>query len=153
MLDSHDRRLLEEIQRDASASIQELADRIALSRNATWRRLQKLEEDGYVRGRVALLDRQRLGLDLMVMIAVRTDTHSADWLKRFHEAVRNIPEITAVFRMSGDIDYLLQAVVPDVAAYDRLYKTLISRIELSDVSSSFVMEEIKATTCLPLGYS
>ena len=152
MLDSHDRRILEEIQRDASLSIQDLADRISLSRNATWRRLQKLEEDGYVRGRVALLDRARLGLDLMVMIAIRTDTHSADWLKRFHEAVRAIPEITGVYRMSGDIDYLLQAVVPDVAAYDRLYKTLIGRIDLSDVSSSFVMEEIKATTCLPLGY-
>ncbi|MCB1478505.1 MAG: Lrp/AsnC family transcriptional regulator [Tepidamorphaceae bacterium] len=151
-LDSHDRRILEEVQRDASLSIQDLADRISLSRNATWRRLQRLEEDGYVRGRVALLDRDRLGLGLMVMIAIRTDTHSAGWLKKFHEAVRTIPEITGVYRMTGDVDYLLQAVVPDMAAYDRLYKTLIGRIDLSDVSSSFVMEEIKATTCLPLGY-
>ena len=151
-LDSHDRRILEESQRDASLSIQDMAERISLSRNATWRRLQRLEEEGYVRGRVALLDRDKLGLGMMVMIAIRTDTHSAEWLKTFHEAVRTIPEITGVYRMTGDVDYLLQAVVPDMAAYDRLYKTLIGRIDLSDVSSSFVMEEIKATTCLPLGY-
>ena len=149
-LDSRDRRILDEMQRDAGLSLQELADRVALSRNATWRRLQRLERDGYIRGRVALLDRDRLGLKLLVVIAVRTDTHSADWLERFHDAVRGLPEITAVYRMSGDVDYLLQAVVADMDAYDRLYKQLIARIDLSDVSSSFVMEEIKATTALPL---
>ena len=149
-LDSHDRRILEEVQRDASLSIQDLADRISLSRNATWRRLQRLEEDGYVRGRVALLDRDRLGLGLMVMIAIRTDTHSAGWLKKFHEAVRTIPEITGVYRMTGDLDYVLRARIADVKAYDRLYQRLIARVPLSDVSASFVMEEIKYTTAIPL---
>ena len=151
-LDSTGRRLLAELQRDATLTVDQLSERLGLSRNACWRRVKVLEERGVITGRVALVDAEKIGLGLSVFVIIRTSHHDPDWLRKFREAVISFPEITGVYRMTGDVDYLLQAVVPDMAAYDRLYKTLIGRIDLSDVSSSFVMEEIKATTCLPLGY-
>ena len=149
-MNTTDRKLLDLLQRDASLSLDELSARAALSRNACWRRIKRLEEEGVIRARVALLDPAKLNLALTAFIAVRTAQHEANWLEKFSAAVRDIPEIVGVYRTTGDIDYLLQAVVPDVAGYDALYKRLIARISLSDVSSSFVMEKIKETTALPL---
>ena len=152
-MDTTDRKLLDLLQRDASLSLDELSVRAALSRNACWRRIKRLEDDGVIKARVTLLDAGRINVGLTAFIALRTTEHSATWLEQFSRAVRDIPEIVGVYRMTGDVDYLLQAVIPDVAAYDALYKRLIGRITLADVSSSFVMEQIKATTVLPLDYA
>ena len=152
-MNTTDRKLLDLLQRDASLSLDELSVRAALSRNACWRRIKRLEDDGVIKARVTLLDAGRINVGLTAFIALRTTEHSAKWLEQFSRAVRDIPEIVGVYRMTGDVDYLLQAVIPDVAAYDALYKRLIGRITLADVSSSFVMEEIKATTVLPLDYA
>jgi Lrp/AsnC family transcriptional regulator len=149
-LDHLDRRILTILQRDASLSLEELGDRIGLSRNAVWRRVKALEEAGVIRARVALLDPDRLSLGLMVFMQIRTDRHTPDWLDRFAQATRDIPEILGAYRMTGDLDYLIRARVADVKAYDRLYRELVTRVELHDVSASFVMEEIKDTTALPL---
>ena len=152
MLDSIDRRILAALQEDSSQSIGDLADRVGLSKNPCWRRVRRLEADGYIRRRVALLDAGRLNCGLTAFIAVRTDQHNPGWSEAFAKAVSDIPEIVGAFRMTGDTDYLLHAVVPDMKAFDALYQRLIARIDLSDVSSSFVMEEIKQTTALPLDY-
>ncbi len=149
-LDEMDRRILAELQRDGSLSIEELSERVHLSRNACWRRMKRLEEERVITGRVALVDADRLGLGLSVFVIVRTSSHDPDWLKKFREAVTGFPEITGVYRMSGDLDYILRARVADVKAYDRLYQRLIARVPLTDVSASFVMEEIKETTVVPV---
>lgn len=151
-LDSHDVALLRELQRDASLSLDALAERVNLSRNACWRRMRILEEQGVIRGRVALLDPARLNASLMVFIRIRTSRHAAEWADQFRQAVTALPEIIGAYRTSGDVDYLLQARVPDVAAYDRLYQKLIQRIDMNDVSASFVMEELKETSEIPLGF-
>ena len=153
MIDPKDRDILREIQRDCAQSIEELAGKVNLSRNACWRRVKTLEEAGVIRCRVALLDPEKLNLGLTAFIAVKTAQHEPHWLEKFAAAVKDIPEITGVYRTTGDTDYLLQAVVPDIAGYDRLYKRLIAKIPLTDVSSSFVMEKIKETTALPLEYA
>ncbi len=149
-LDTLDRKILRALQKDASLSLEALGAEVGLSRNACWRRLKALEEAGVIRGRVALLDPQKLGLGLMVYMQIRTNRHEKDWLTRFARATRAMPEVLGVYRMSGDLDYLVKARVPDMAGYDRLYQDLISRVPMSDVSASFVMEEIKETTELPL---
>lgn len=149
-LDELDRRILAELQRDGTLSVDALSERVHLSRNACWRRMKRLEEEGIITGRVALIDADRVGLGLSVFILVRTSNHDPDWLKRFREAVSSLPEVVGVYRMTGDLDYVLRARVADVKAYDRLYQRLIARIPLSDVSASFVMEEIKETTIVPL---
>ena len=149
-IDALDRRILVELQRDAGQSLERIGETVGLSRNACWRRIGALEKAGLIKGRVALLDAERLGLGLMVFIMVRTNAHEAGWLKTFSEATRAMPEILGVYRMSGDLDYLIRARVPDMAGYDRLYQRLIGKVALSDVSASFVMEEIKDTTALPL---
>ena len=123
---------------------------VGLSRNACWRRVKRMEEAGIIRGRVALCDAEALGLGLTVFIAVRTDRHDAEWLDDFMKAVKALPEILGAYRTSGDLDYLLHARVADVRAYDRLYQKLIRRVAVSDISASFVMEELKETTALPV---
>jgi Lrp/AsnC family transcriptional regulator len=149
-IDTIDRRILAELQRDGSLSVDQLSERVGLSRNACWRRMKRLEDDRVIAGRVALVDAEKIGLGLSVFILVRTSRHDPDWLKLFREAVTSLPEITGVYRMSGDLDYILRARVADVKAYDRLYQRLISRVPLTDVSASFVMEEIRDTTILPM---
>ena len=149
-LDETDRRILAELQRDGSLPVEQLAERVHLSRNACWRRVKRLEEERVITGRVALVDADRLGLGLSVFVIVRTSSHDPDWLKRFRDAVTGFPEIIGVYRMSGDLDYILRARVADVKAYDRLYQRLIARVPLTDVSASFVMEEIKETTVVPV---
>ncbi len=152
MLDSIDRRILDRLQSNAESSLSELADQVGVSKTPCWRRIQRLEKDGYIERRVALLNAEKLNVGLTVFIAIRTDQHSQDWLQTFQKAVQDIPEILGVYRTTGDIDYLLHAVVPDVRAYDGLYQRLIARVPLSDVSSFFVMEDVKHTTALPLDY-
>jgi len=152
-LDGIDKRLLAELQRDATLSLDELGERAGLSRNSCWRRVTRLEATGVIKARVALLDAEAVNARLMVFIAVRTSRHSAEWTERFRQTVAQIPEIIGAFRTAGEIDYILQARVPDVAAYDALYQRLIARIDLLDVSATFVMETMKETSEIPLGYA
>lgn len=152
-LDEIDHKILRDLQQDGSMSIESLAERVHLSRNACWRRVKILEESGIIRGRVALVDPESIGCGLLVFIFVRTANHDPDWLDKFRSAVTSLPEIIGVHRTSGELDYVLRARVADVKAYDRLYQRLIARVPLSDVSASFVMEDIKDTTALPLGPS
>jgi Lrp/AsnC family transcriptional regulator len=151
-MDETDRKILALIQEDLSLPIGEIAERVGLSATPCWRRIQKLEEAGVIRKRVALLDGEKLNVGVTVFVAVRTNEHSAEWLNQFARAVSEFPEVVEFYRMSGDIDYLIRLVVPDIAAYDAFYRRLIAKVRLSDVSSSFAMEEIKYTTALPLGY-
>ena len=152
-MDRTDRRILSALQEDASIPIAALAETVALSASACWRRVQLLEEAGIIKARVAILDRTKINVAVTVFVAVRTNQHNSEWLGRFAKVVARIPEIVEVYRMSGEVDYLLKLVVPDIAAYDRVYKRLIEGVELFDVSSSFAMEQMKATTVLPLDYA
>lgn len=148
--DDIDRRILRELQRDAGQSLDALGEVVHLSRNACWRRIRALEAAGVIKGRVTLLDAAKLGLGLTVFMQIRTNAHAPDWLATFSKATHDMPEILGVYRMTGDLDYLIRARVADMAGYDQLYQALIRRVPLSDVSASFVMEEIKETTQLPL---
>jgi Lrp/AsnC family transcriptional regulator, cysteine-sensing transcriptional activator len=152
-MDQLDRKILNLLQEDATVPVATIAERVGLTATPCWRRIQKLEEAGIIRRRVALLDRARLNVGVTVFVAVRTSQHNMAWYERFARAVSEIDEIVGFYRMSGEVDYLLHVVVPDIAGYDAVYKRLIARIELSDVSSSFAMEVIKETTRLPLAYS
>ena len=148
--DESDIRILRVIQSDASLSFDEIGTRVGLSRNAVWRRIRLLDEAGVIQGRVAVLDPAKLGLALTVFIFVRTGSHDPDWLERFAKATRDAEEIQGAYRMTGDLDYLIRARVADVAAYDALYQRLIRQVDMTDVSASFVMEDLKETTALPL---
>jgi Lrp/AsnC family transcriptional regulator len=152
-LDSRDRQILAILQADALVPIAEVAERVGLSTTPCWRRIQRLEREGVIRRRVALLDPAALNVPVSVFVAIRTSQHSAKWLAQFRQAVESIPEIVEAYRMSGEVDYLLRVVVPDIAGYDSVYKQLIEKIELADVTSSFSMEEMKHTTALPLQYA
>lgn len=149
-LDSIDHRLLGLLQDDASLSVDALAEEAHLSRNACWRRVRKMEEAGVIRGRVVLVDPAAVGCGLTVFVMLRTNQHEAGWMARFDRAVRALPQVTGAYRVTGDLDYLLRVRVADMAGYDRFYKDLIARVPLSDVAASFVMEEIKETTAVPL---
>ncbi len=149
-LDSFDRKILTLLQADAALSLDDLGAQVGLSRNACWRRVRLLEERGVLKGRVALVDPDKVGLGLQVFVQLRAPRHSADWLRAFRQAVSAMPEILGVYRMSGDLDYLIRARVDTIAGYDALYQRLISKVELRDVSASFVMEELKDSTALPL---
>ena len=152
-LDSRDLQILGILQQDALTPVADIAERIGLSTTPCWRRIQKLEQEGVIRRRVALLDPASLNVPVSVFVAIRTNRHSAEWLEQFRQALEGIQEIVEAYRMSGEIDYLLRVVVPDIAGYDAVYKRLIERIELADVTSSFSMEEMKHTTALPLDYA
>lgn len=148
-MDKIDRNILSRLQVDASLSVGDLADIVDISKSACWRRIQKLEASGVIRGRVTLLDAASLGLDLTVFISLRTNQHNEKWARQFRSVVENIPGVLEVHRMGGDVDYLIKAVVPDMPGYDRLYQQLI-KADLFDVTASFVMETIKETSELPL---
>ena len=152
-MDNIDRRILDFLQQDATQAVSDIAERVHLSTTACWKRIQKLEDSGVIRKRVALLDGTKLRVGVTVFVAIKTNQHNADWLERFHAAVSRIPEVVEFYRMSGDVDYLLRVVVPDIAGYDGVYKRLIRDVELFDVSSSFAMEQLKYTTALPLDYA
>ncbi|TDH35989.1 Lrp/AsnC family transcriptional regulator [Pseudohoeflea suaedae] len=151
-MDRLDRKILRLLQEDATLAVADIAKKVGLSTTPCWRRIQKLEEDGVIRGRVALLDPAAVNTKVTVFVSIRTNSHSQEWLKRFAEVISDFPEVVEFYRMSGDVDYLLRVVVPDIAAYDEFYKRLIAKIEIRDVSSSFAMEQIKYTTVLPLDY-
>jgi Lrp/AsnC family transcriptional regulator len=152
-LDAIDRKILKCLQEDAARSVAEIAEVAGLSTTPCWRRIQNLEKAGVIRRRVALMDAQKLTVGVTVFVRIKTSQHTYEWLERFATAVSEIEEVVEFYRMSGQVDYLLRVVVPDIAAYDRFYKKLIAKIELSDVSSSFAMEQIKYTTALPLDYA
>ncbi|WP_369058486.1 Lrp/AsnC family transcriptional regulator [Caulobacter sp. 73W] len=148
--DNIDRRLMAILQDDATTPIAELAERVGLSQTPCWKRVKRLQDARVITKRVALLDRDALGLGLTVFVAIRTNRHDEEWLEAFATGARGLPEVVELYRMSGEVDYLMKVIVTDIAAYDRFYKRLISTAPLSDVSSSFAMEQIKFTTALPV---
>lgn len=149
-LDSADFAILDLLQKDASLSLAEIADRVHLSQNACWRRIKRLEEERIVKKRVALLDPAKLGVGTTVFVTVRAGEHTEKWLENFSAAVRKMPEVVEFYRLTGEVDYLLKLQVSDIADYDRVYKGLIRSARLIDVSSAFVMEELKHSTAIPL---
>ena len=151
-LDRIDRRILAILQRDATMPVAEIGKKVGLSTTPCWRRIQKMEEDGVIRRRVAILNPAKVNAGVTVFVAVRTNEHNDAWMRKFSAVVEELNEVVEFYRMSGEVDYLLRVVVPDIAAYDAFYKRLISKINLSDVSSSFAMGQIKYTTSLPLDY-
>jgi len=151
-MDRLDRKILRLLQEDASVAVADLARKIGLSTTPCWRRIQKLEEDGIIKKRVALLNPQAVNVPVTAFVAIRIGSHKAEWIKRFSEIAKSQPEIVEFYRMSGEVDYLMRVVVPDISAYDRFYRRLIEQIEIRDVSSSFAMEQIKYSTELPLDY-
>jgi Lrp/AsnC family transcriptional regulator len=151
-LDVIDRKILILLQRDSAMKVADIAEQVGLSATPCWRRIQRLEEEGIIRRRVALLDRVKMNVAVSVFVAIRTAQHSRAWLDAFRQVIEEIPEIVEAYRLSGDIDYMLRIVVPDIAAYDAVYKRMIEKLEFADISSSFTMEELKFTTALPTNY-
>lgn len=151
-MDRLDRKILRLLQENTTLAVADIAKKVGLSTTPCWRRIQKLEEEGVIKRRVAILDPGKVNAAVTVFVAIRTNMHSLEWLKRFSEVIQDFPEVVEFYRMSGDVDYLLRVVVPDIAAYDSFYKRLIAKIEIRDVSSTFAMEQIKYTTELPLDY-
>ena len=152
-MDAIDRKIISILQENAETPIQAIADRVSLSTTPCWRRIQKLKETRVIRKQVVLCDPAALNVGVTVFISVRTNQHSQTWLNKFAKHVTDIPEVIEFYRMSGDVDYLIRVVVPDIATYDTVYKKLIKIADLHDVSSSFAMEQIKYTTALPVDYS
>ncbi|MBT3070153.1 Lrp/AsnC family transcriptional regulator [Rhodomicrobium sp. Az07] len=153
MLDLMDIKILTILQEDSTLPVAEIGKKVGLSTTPCWRRIQKLEQDGVIQKRVALLDPKSVSAGVTVFVAITTNQHNAVWLERFQKVVASFPEIVEAYRMSGAVDYQLRVVVPDIASYDRFYKAFISQIDLTDVSSSFAMEQIKFTTALPLSFA
>jgi Lrp/AsnC family transcriptional regulator len=149
-MDAIDRKILAVVQSDASLSVAEIGQRVGLSSTPCWKRLQRLEADGVIQRRVALIDPDKVGLGITVFVSVETGDHSNDWLKRFAETVSAMPEVMEFYRMAGDVDYMLRVVVQDMASYDAFYKRLIAAVPLKNVTSRFAMERIKSTTELPI---
>ena len=149
-MDRIDNQILAILQKDASLPVADIARKVGLSVTPCWRRIQKMEEDGIIKGRVALLDSQKIGMGMSVFVGIKTDQHNVDWLEQFAKSISALPQVVEFYRMSGEVDYMLRVVVPDMASYDVFYKKLISTVKLKDVSSSFAMEEIKYTTALPV---
>ena len=149
-LDKIDIAILKELQFDCSRSVQTIAESVGLTQNPCWRRIRRMEEEGVIRGRVALLDPAAVGAGVVVFVSVRTNQHDEKWLNDFSTAISQFPGVVEFYRMSGDVDYLLKILVRDIDDYDRIYKELIRAAALYDVSSSFAMEQIKYTTAVPL---
>lgn len=152
-LDKIDRKILGLLQRDATMPVAEIGRKVGLSTTPCWRRIQKMEEDGIIRRRVAVLDPAKVNAGVTVFVSIKTNEHNDAWLRKFAGIVEDFPEVVEFYRMSGDVDYLMRVVVPSIAAYDAFYKKLIGKIALTDVSSSFAMEQIKYTTALPLDFA
>ena len=150
MIDETDKSILRLLQSDATQSVDDISAKVHLSRNACWRRIKQMETAGLIRSRVAIVDAVKVGRSLTAMVLIRTNQHDQDWIKKFHAALHALPEVVGAHRMSGDLDYLLRVRLRDVPDYDAFYKRLTSRISVSDISASFVMEDIKDTTEVPL---
>ena len=151
-MDKLDAKILDLLQGNGELTAAEIAEQVGLSKAPCWRRIQKLQEAGVIRRRVALLDAHALNVGTTVFVMLKTGNHSDAWFQKFVRAVRDIPEVTEIHRMSGDVDYLIRIVVPDIDAYDVVYKRLIGAVDFQDVSASFALETIKSTTALPLCY-
>lgn len=149
-LDQVDRKILYYLQRDAGMTIKEIAGKVNLSPTPCWKRIQRLEDEGIIRARVVLLDAAKVDAAVTVFISIKTDQHNTAWSEKFAYEMSNIPEIMEIYRMSGEVDYLLRVVVPDIAAFDNLYKKIIDRIALKDVTSTFAIEQMKYTTAIPV---
>src|SRR6056297_1393465 len=149
-LDPLDRKILAALQQDASRSLEELAREVGASKTPVWNRIRKLREAGVIRKQVALLDAEALGLDALFFVLIRTSEHDAAWLERFMKALQNRPEVVEAHRLAGDIDYILKVRVPNPKAFDDFYRALIKEVSIFNVTSTLVMEEMKATTALPL---
>ena len=143
-LDRLDREILRLISADASLSLADIAAKVGLTPTPCWKRIRRMEQDGIILRRIAVLDAEKVGLPVSVFVAIETADHSSTWLNRFAEIIRDTPEIVDAWRMSGDVDYLLHVVVPDIASYDHFYRKLIAAIPLRNVSSRFSMERMKA---------
>ena len=148
--DSLDRAILNELQHDCSRSVQDIGDAVGLSQSPCWKRIRRLEDSGVLQKRVALIDPASVGLGVTVFVTIRTNQHNEAWLGRFAAAIADIPEVIEIYRMSGDVDYLMKILASDIEDYDRIYKKLIRSVEMFDVSSSFAMEQLKYTTAVPL---
>ncbi len=153
MLDEMDVKILSILQEDCTRPVADIGKEVGLSTTPCWRRIQKLEETGVIRKRVAVLEPEKINAGVTVFVSIKTDKHSTAWLEKFHKAVDDFPEVIEFYRMSGEVDYLLRVVVPDIRAYDEFYKKMISRIEIAKVSSAFAMEQMKYTTALPLQFA
>ncbi len=149
-MDAIDRKILAVVQQDASLSVAEIGSRVGLSSTPCWKRLQRLEADGVITRRVALIDPEKVGLGITVFVSVETGDHSQEWLSKFAEVVNAMPEVMEFYRMAGDVDYVLRVVVHDMQSYDTFYKKLIATVPLKNVTSRFAMERIKSTTALPI---
>ena len=145
-MDLIDRKLLALLQSDSNVSLAELSEKVGLSQTPCWKRIQKLEASGVIVKRVALVDPEKIGMGLTVFVSIETGDHSGPWLEKFAQIVSSMPEVMGLYRMAGDVDYLAQVVVSDMAAYDAFYKRLINTIALKNVTSRFAMERIKQTT-------
>ena len=153
MLDDIDVKILRILQDDCTRPVADIGKEVGLSTTPCWRRVQKLEEAGIIKKRVAVLDPDKINAGVTVFVSIKTDQHSLAWLEKFRGAVADFPEVVEFYRMSGDVDYLLRVTVPDIAAFDTFYKKLIARIEIAKVSSAFAMEQMKYTTSLPLQFA
>jgi Lrp/AsnC family transcriptional regulator len=149
-MDAIDRKILALLQEDASLSVAAIGHRVGLSSTPCWKRIQKLEAEGVIQKRVALIDQDKLGLGVTVFVSVQTGDHSEEWLTKFAQVVEAMPQVMEFYRMAGDVDYLLRVVVPDIHGYDVFYKELIAAVPLKNVTSRFAMEKIKSTTALPI---
>ena len=149
-MDAIDRKILAVVQEDASLSVAEIGQRVGLSSTPCWKRLQRLEADGVITRRVAIIDPEKVGLGITVFVSIETGDHSQDWLKGFADVVGAMPEVMEFYRMAGDVDYMLRVVVADMQSYDVFYKKLISAVPLKNVTSRFAMEKIKSVTALPI---
>jgi Lrp/AsnC family transcriptional regulator len=147
--DEIDRKILDIIQSDSSYSMDEISEFVNLSRNACWRRIRRMEEAGIIKARVALVEPSSINLGLSAFVMIRTNSHDTSWAEKFDKVVKCFPEIIGAHRMAGDLDYILRVRVRDVKDYDNFYQTLINKISISDISASFVMDDIKDTTALP----
>ncbi|PJE36321.1 ArsR family transcriptional regulator [Pseudooceanicola lipolyticus] len=152
MIDDRDRKLLALLQEDAELPVNDMAERVALSVSACWRRIRRLTSDGYILRRVAILDRRKMQVPTTMYVTIRTSDHSSNWLENFRAAVADVPEIVETYRLTGNIDYLLKVILPDVEHWDIIYKRLVSRVNFFDVSSYISMEEVKSTGQIPTNF-
>jgi Lrp/AsnC family transcriptional regulator len=152
MVDSIDAKILDILQVDATVPMAEIAGRVGLSATPCWRRIKKMEEDGLIARRVALLDRRLLSVPMTIFVTIKPPRHAIEWLNGFRRLVGQIPEIVEAWRLTGETDYLIRIVVPDIERYDALYQRLITALEFSDFSASIAMEEMKYTTAIPTSY-
>lgn len=152
-LDETDRKILDILQRDSDRAVSEVAKEVGLSATPCWRRIRRLEEAGIVKRRVALVDRRQLNVSMTIFIGIKAPRHEMSWLEAFRAMIEEVPEIVEAYRLTGETDYIVKVVVPDIDTYDLVYKRMISRLDFSEINSSISMEELKFTTAVPTGYT